>query len=416
MSEQKKYRRLDKAERAAIERGLDAGHSCRQIAKDLGRSPSSILAEVKSNRTVAKGPGKGERVASLPEDACPKLLVWPHVCNGCKYRRYHCSRKWRCEYSAARAQALSDGLLSSARRGVDRDKVEFEHIMDAIRVDVARGLSPMQISFAHASEFSVHPTTIYRWIEKGYGGMSNIELLRKVGYKKRRKSLVSATPHGPGRSYAAFMQLDEEKRACACEMDTVIGRRQDTKCILTLYLRPYKLQLCLLLPEKSSSAVASALDALEKAIGKSTFQQFFGILLTDNGAEFSDFKAIEKSALPGKRRRTQVYYCDVRASQQKAACEKNHVELRRILPKGRGIIFDDLVAADMAVLMSQMNSSPRPSLGGLSPIAMLYAAHPRSGKQMLDALGVELIAYEALQLSIKAINEARGMRGEEPLI
>ena len=335
MLEQKKYRRLDKAERVAIERGLDAKRSCRQIAKDLGRSPSSIAAEVKANRTIAKGAGKGERVSSVPEDACPKLLVWPHVCNGCKYRRYHCSKKWRCEYSAARAQVISDELLSAARRGVDRDRDEFESMMETIRGDVARGLSPTQISFARASEFSVHPSTIYRWIEKNYGGMSNIDLLRKVGYKKRKRNEMRTTSHGPSRSYAAFIQLDEEDRACACEMDTVIGKRHDEKCILTLYLRPYKLQLCMLLPEKSSSAVAAALDALEKTIGKNSFQRFFGILLTDNGVEFSDFAAIEKSALPGKRSRTQVYYCYVRASQQKAACEKNHVELRRLLPKGK---------------------------------------------------------------------------------
>ena len=416
MPKQKKYSRLDRAERAAIERGLDARRSCRQIAKDLGRSPSSVAAEVKANRTVAKGAGKGGRVGKVPEDACPKLLEWPHVCNGCKYRRYHCSKKWRCEYSAARAQALSDELLSSARRGVDRDRDEFESMMDAIRGDVARGLSPAQISLARASEFSVHPSTIYRWVEKNYGGMSNMDLLRKVGYKKRKRSETRTTSHGPERSHAAFMQLGEEERAAACEMDTVVGKRHDEQCILTLYLRPYKLQLCMLLPEKSSSAVAAALDALEKTIGKSPFQRFFGILLTDNGTEFSDFAAIERSALPGKRIRAQVYYCDVRASQQKAACEKNHVELRRLLPKGKGISFDDLDAADMAVLMSQMNSSPRPSLGGMPPIAMLLAAHPKSGQALLDALGVEAIAYEALLLSVKAINESRRMRGEEPLI
>ena len=415
MSRQKKYRRLDKAERSAIERGLDAKRSARKIAGDLGRSASSVCAEVKANRTVAKGPGKGGRVVSVPEDACPRLLCWPHVCNGCRYRRYHCSRKWRCEYSAARAQALSDGLLSSARRGVNRGQAEFERIMDAVRSDVARGLSPAQISLARSAEFSVHPATIYRWIEAGYAGMSNIDLLRKVGYRKRRESKERATPHGPERSYAAFMRLDGEDRASACEMDTVIGKKDDSQCLLTLYLRPYKLQLALLLPEKSSSAVAAALDMLEEALGKAGFQRFFGLVLTDNGAEFADFEAIEKSALPGKKGRCKVYYCDVRASQQKAGCEKNHVEIRRILPKGRAIGFDDLAAADAAVVMSQVNSMPRPSLGGMCPIQMLLAAHPRSGRALLDALGVELVAYELLELSIKAINRARKARGEDSL-
>lgn len=322
MSDQRKYRRLDRAERSAIERGLDAGRPARQIAGDLGRSASSICAEVKTNRTVAKGPGKGERVESVPEDACPKLLSWPHVCNGCRYRRYHCSRKWRCEYSAARAQALSEGLLASARRGVNRDRGEFERIMDAVRRDVGRGLSPAQISLARAAEFSVHPTTIYRWIEAGYAGMSNMDLLRKVGYKKRREGKGKATPHGPERSHAAFMRLDEEDRAGACEMDTVVGRKGDSQCLLTLYLRPYRLQLALLLPERSPSAVAAALGMLEKALGKGAFQRLFGLILTDNGTEFADFASIERSALPGRGSRCKVYYCDVRASQQKAGCER----------------------------------------------------------------------------------------------
>ena len=86
---QRLYRRLDRAERAAIERGLD------------------------KNR-----PGKGSRVESVPEGACARLRGWPHVCNGRDKRRYRCSMPFRCEYSAARAQLLADGELSAARRGV----------------------------------------------------------------------------------------------------------------------------------------------------------------------------------------------------------------------------------------------------------------------------------------------------------
>ena len=107
------YRRLDRAERAAIQNGLDKGRSCKQMARDLGRSPSTVADEVARNRTVSKGPGKGERARGVPDDACPKLLSWPHCCNGSRNLRYRCSKKWRCEYSAARAQALAALDLSS---------------------------------------------------------------------------------------------------------------------------------------------------------------------------------------------------------------------------------------------------------------------------------------------------------------
>lgn len=82
----KPYRRLDKADRIAIERGLDKRKSCRQMARELGRSPSTVADEVARNRTVSRGPNKGGRASAAPEDACPRLLSWPHCCNGC----------WRC--------------------------------------------------------------------------------------------------------------------------------------------------------------------------------------------------------------------------------------------------------------------------------------------------------------------------------
>lgn len=161
--QRKRYRRLDRAERAAIQNGLERGWSCRRMARDLGRSPSTVADEVARNRTVAKGPGKGERVRGVPDDACPKLLSWPRCCNGCRNLRYRsCSRRWRCEYSAARAQALADAELRESRIGVDRDEAGFEYAMGLIRCDVARGLSPRQIALARAGQIGASPSTIYR--------------------------------------------------------------------------------------------------------------------------------------------------------------------------------------------------------------------------------------------------------------
>ena len=78
----------------------------------------------------------------------------------------------------------------------------------------------------------------------------------------------------------------------------------------------------------------------------------------------------------------------MRQSQQKAGCGRNHVELRKLLPKGRGISFDALDGRDCAELMSQLNSMPRPSLMGLSPFSMLGAAMPEEAGALFDALGV----------------------------
>lgn len=417
-SGQRRYLRLDRADRGAIERGLDEGRSARAIARDLGRSPSSVAEEARRNRTVSKGPGRGERVGEPPEGEprCPRLARWPHVCNGCKHRRYHCGRKWRCEYSAARAQHLADEALSEARKGVDRDERELEDMMAKIRSDVARGLSPAQVVAGRASEFQVHPSTACRWIERGYGGMGNAEPRRKVGYKPRsRAAAPKPTSHGPERSYAAFLELGEEARAGACETGTVIGGRRDAQCVLTLYLRPCRFQVAMLLPSRTTGAVASALGSLERALGHEGLGTMFGLLLTDNGAELSDCGAIESSCLPGRAPRCSACYCDVRASQQKAGCERNHVELRKLLPKRRGISFDELEARDLAVAMSHLNSEPRPSLAGMSPIRMLMAAYGSLGEALMGALGVEEVPYEELLLDVAALDRSRAERGLAPL-
>ena len=251
----KPYRRLDRSERAAIERGLDKRKSCRQIARELRRSPSTVADEVARNRTVCRGPNKGGRAAEAPDDACPKLLSWPHCCNGCRFRRYHCSRRWRCEYSAARAQALADAELRESRMGVDRGEAEFERAMELIRSDVARGLSPEQIALARAAEIGASASTIYRWIGRGYAGMSSLELRRRCGYKPRSHAEPSRqTSHGAARSFAAFMELPGEERAAACEMDTVLGLKSDRRCLLTLYLRAFKFQIALPMPDKTAAS------------------------------------------------------------------------------------------------------------------------------------------------------------------
>ena len=411
----KPYRRLDKADRIAIERGLDKRKPCRQMARELGRSPSTIADEVARNRTVCRGPNKGGRAAETPDDSYPKLLEWPRCCNGCRFRRYHCSRRWRCEYSAARAQALADAELRESRMGVDRGEAEFERAMGLIRSDVARGLSPQQIALTRAAEVGAPASTIYRWIERGYAGMSSLELRRKCGYKPRsRAKPPRQTAHGAARSFAAFMELPEEERAAACEMDTVVGLRSDRRCLLTLYLRAFMYQLALPMPDKTAASTGSALDMLEKAAPKA-FRQLFPLLLTDNGAEFADCEGIERSSLDPAARRCSVFYCDARQSQQKGGCERNHVEVRKILPKGRGIGFDRLGGRDCAALMSQLNSEPRPSLGGMCAIDMLLAALGADGRELLDALGVEEVPYEELNMTLGAIEADRRRRGEELL-
>ena len=417
------YYRLDKRERKAIEHGLDKGVSCRSMATDLGRSSSTIHDEVVRNRVVTKGPGKGDNVTGTDGSqagdlrVCPRLLRWPFCCNGCKYRRYHCTNKWRCEYLASDAQAFAEEDLVEPRKGVDMDREHFELAVSLIRHDLKRGLSPQQIADARAEQVGVSKSTIYRWVEEGYGGMSNAELRRKVGYKPRRKEKPrKSTHHGEERSYRAFLELPEAERVLACEMDTVAGKPTDSQCLLTLLSRACRVQLPLLMPEKTKDATVAKLDEVERALGLEGFRCLLGLILTDNGGEFEDVEGIERSCTSEGESRCRVFFCDPMQSQQKGACERNHVEIRKMLPKGRGISFDDLDEIDACFVGSNVNSEPRPSLMGISPLAMLRAANPAVADALHSSFGICELPYAELDLTLDAVNRERAARGLKPLV
>ena len=409
------YCRIDKADREAIQNGLGKRKGCREIARSIGRSPAAVTEEVRRHRTWKDGERRGEIVPSDPEDvSCSHLLRWPWTCNGCTAYTRKCGRRQRMEYKAALAQAASEKTRSESRRGINRREEDFERIAFEIRSAILDGKSPEQICLAKP-HLGLAPSTLYRWAERGYFSMSPMDFRRRVGYRPRKgQSERRPTSHGEERSYAAFCALPEEQRARACEMDTVLGKARDEQCLLTLFLRPCKVQPVLLLPKKASGAVASALDSLERAMGKHPFKRLFGIILTDNGVEFADTAANEASAFGGDAR-CKVYYCDVRASQQKGACERNHVELRKMLPKRRGISFDDLTERDCAFVMSHVNSQPRPSLMGMSPLGMLRAADEEARDALCVALGMEEIPFDALALTLDAVNAQRAERGLGPL-
>ena len=413
------YGRLTRHERDTVQRMLERRASCREIARELGRSPSTVSAEVASHRFVtAPKPRRGERVGAGTDlsAACPRLAAWPRCCNGCgRYRAMGCKRRPHVFYEARAAQLCADSVLVSSRRGIDADEPAAAARLEAIRDCLRRGLSPEQMAACNGGPVDLSPSTIYRWVAAGYDGMTNMELRRKVGYRPRKRAAGrAATRHSARRSYAAFLALGEDACAAAWEMDTVEGAREDSACLLTLLHRPSRLQLALLLGEKTSGCVAAALEGVRAVLGADGARRVFRAVLTDNGAEFSDEGAV--AALLGEGPgETRLFYCDPRRSDQKGACERNHVEIRKLLPKGAGIRFDRLSPADLALAMSHVNSEPRGALGFATPARAFRAMLGDDAAALLDAYGVEDVPLAELDLTPGLIERARAERGDAPL-
>ena len=309
----------------------------------------------------------------------------------------------------------ADSVLVSSRRGIDADEPAAAARLEAIRGCLRRGLSPEQMAARNGGPVDLSPSTIYRWVSAGYDGMTNMELRRKVGYRPRRRAAGrAATRHSARRSHAAFLALGEDACAAAWEMDTVEGAREDSACLLTLLHRPSRLQLALPLEEKTAGCVADALKGVRAVLGADGARRVFRAVLTDNGAEFSDEGAI--AALIGEGPgETRLFYCDPRRSDQKGACERNHVEIRKLLPKGRGLRFDRLVPADLSLAMSHVNSEPRGALGFATPARAFRAMLGADAVALLDAYGVEDVPLDGLDLTPGLIGRARAERGDAPL-
>lgn len=406
-------RHLDINDRIRIQRGIEDGESISSIARDIGVATSTVSREIKANRTRSVPRDKCWNLCEKKRDckarnvcggceiafcrSCRRVRCWeacrefverrcetieraPFVCGSCR-RRPNCGFR-HADYVAVEAQLAHQKRLSASREGISLRPEQLESLVCTVRRYLRRGWSIEAIWAVCGESLPVSQRTMYSYIEDGLLGLANIDLPKKVRYRPRRKVADYRVVERSDRSYDKFAELPASQRARAAQMDTVVGVRGDFKSILTLHLPMHELQLMAMLDEHSCSCVVGALDWIEGIVGTAGFARLFGTILTDRGIEFCDAEAIEGSCL-SRGRRCRVFYCDPRQSQQKGSCERNHALLRRIIPKKTSL--DGLTAFDVATACSHLNSYPRKSLGGKSPLAAASRLVP---KALLDELGV----------------------------
>lgn len=321
---------------------------------------------------------------------CPRHQEPPYTCNSCQKRwGTGCEYPYRF-YEAKSAHDQACRRRSDSRAGIDCDRETFENAIAIIEKRLKKGQSPAHI-IETSDEIPFSTSTFYRLVEVGRtNGVIKLHLPRAVRYKPRKKQGSRGSGCIPrellkGRTYDDYKKLSEDLKLVTVEVDTVMGRQDvDKQSVLTLYFRRFRFQLFLLLPEHTSDEVVKMLDVIDDLCGD-LFPKLCPILLCDRGPEFADVLRMEnrKNGTP----RTRVFFCDPQQSQQKGGAEKNHVELRKILPKGK-TNFDALTGRDMSVCMSHVNSYCRDSLEWWSPISMAMLVLPPS---LTDGLGIERI-------------------------
>lgn len=395
---------LTLSDRTYIEQELQQGSSFTSIANVLGKDPTTISKEIKRHRDYLKPDGFTGKCRSCmhygecterhvcgndkckyacrycykknPIYHCVFYLPWncnkpsrpPYVCNSCD--RYRTCKLDRYHYSAAKAQAKYEKTLSQSREGINMTPEELQELNDLISPLILKGQPLSHIFAVHAAEIPVCRRTLYNYLDQKVFQARNIDLPRRVRYKKRKKKSeprkVSNTKqvYRNKRTYVDFERfMEAHPDLDVVEMDTVKGGRDKGKCLLTFLFRSCSFMIVILLPDCTQRSVINAINNLTEALGIRTFKKYFPVILTDNGSEFKNPWDIEKTE--SGTHRTYVFYCDPYVSNQKGRLEKNHEYIRYVIPKGRSMY--KYTQEDINLMTSHINSTARDSLNGATP-------------------------------------------------
>jgi IS30 family transposase len=249
---------------------------------------------------------------------------------------------------------------------------ELQELNDFISPLILKGQPLSHIFAVHADEIPVCRRTLYNYLDQCVFKARNIDLPRRVRYKKRKKHSEPRVRnikqvYRNKRTFVDFERfMEAHPDLDVVEMDTVKGCRAAGKCLLTLLFRSCSFMIIILLPDCTQKSVINAINSLCDTIGIRTFKKYFPVILTDNGSEFKNPWAIEKTE--SGTQRTYVFYCDPYVSNQKGRLEKNHEYIRYVIPKGRSMF--KYTQEDINLMASHINSTARDSLNGATPFEL----------------------------------------------
>lgn len=389
-----KKKRLTIENRMLIEQLLRLNYKQNSISRIIDVNPSTISREIKKRRITGKGSFK----------ECEKTKRFPFVCNGCSNKTYCRKKKYYYHYN--KAQSNYEYLLKNTRIGIDMSVDEIEYWNDYFKDKIKNKNQPILHIFNNIkSEFPKSIQTFYKYVHRGYFSSINDEMLpRSYSYKPRKRNDEINNLRYTNNSIRKGRQLENMNHylelypnANIVEMDTVIGKFEDKKCILTLYFRNSKLMLMFLVDKYKTNSVSNIFKNLRKKLGNEKFKKLFEIILTDNGWEFSKPEEIEFD-LETNEKIINIFYTEPYSSWQKGGIERNHEFIRYIIPKG--ISFDNLTKQNIIDMMNNINSVTRKSLNYRTPYNIFLNIY---GKEITKKLHLTPIPQDEVNLSYQLL-------------
>ena len=313
------YTHLTLSEREYLEVSLKNEKSLRQIAADLGRSPSTISREVKRNWSK-----KAKRYHHWNANNCYKS------------RRKRCHRK----------------------NNLTKNPAAFAFVLEQLLLQF---WSPEIIAGRwneyHADKISL--CSIYRAVRSGaFPGVQPQTHFRRRGkpYANQKKSF---TQYFDSSIHDRDEIVDLRGRFGDFEGDTVYGSVGKGYLITAVDRRSRFLVAAIARDKTIESTNAAFMKAFErqKLIKPLT-------LTLDNGTEFLGFKELEQSL------GIKVYFADPHAPWQRGSNENINGLLRFFFPRGTN--FNEISDLQLEAVLNLINNRPRKCLGFLSPIEVLH--------------------------------------------
>lgn len=306
------YTHLTKEERYQIRAMLSAEYTQRDIARELGRSPSTISREIRRNR--------GQR-----------------------------------GYRPKQAHELAEERARSCRC---RHRITLDQWRIVKRL-IQRDWSPQQIAERTCLEGSVRISHewVYQFVyaDKVLGGDLYTHLRCQ---KLRRKRYGSGTQRRGKIIDRVGIELrpaavDERTEIGHWEADTIIGKGRRGAC-LTVVERVSRYTRLAKLNRRTARATACQLRNRLRPLIKAV-----RTITGDNGKEFGDHPRVSSGL------ECDFYFADPYCSWQRGTNENMNGLIRQYLPKGRDL--RTLTGPEIRMIENRLNYRPRKCLGYLTP-------------------------------------------------
>lgn len=205
--------------------------------------------------------------------------------------------------------------------------------------------------------------TVYNYIDREvFLNLSNKHLLiKRQGYKRKYKRISKvALNNTASRSIEERPEEVNSRESLGhWEMDCVVSGRGSKTVLLVLTERKSRRNLIFKMQGKTQENVAKVLDKLERKY-KHKFKEKIKSITMDNGCEFINQEAIEKSVLT-KKKRTTAYYAHPYSSWERGSNENANKMIRRFIPKGADI--SKYTEQEIRRIEYWINNYPRKILG-----------------------------------------------------